>query len=239
MTRPLFLRDCYLKMASACVLGFTESGGIILDTPLFYATSGGQPADHGVLRHDGQVISIVDCRKGEAGTLILVPERSDHGLTKGTEVEQEINFERRYRHMRLHTALHLLSVVVPCPVTGGSISEVKARLDFDMPDPPEDKELITQRLNDLIARDFEVTEQQISEEQLDARPDLVKTLKVQPPRGRGTIRLIRIGDQETQVDLQPCGGTHVKRLSEIGFIKVSKFEKKGRQNRRIHIVFEE
>ena len=137
--------------------------------------------------------------------------------------------------MRIHTALHLLSVVIPLPVTGGSISQGKGRLDFDMVDPPEDKEALAVALNDLVARDLEVSEDWITEAELDANPGLVKTMSVQPPRGAGRIRLIRIGNTETQVDLQPCGGTHVARTGEIGRLRLGKVEKKGARNRRVYL----
>ena len=141
--------------------------------------------------------------------------------------------------MRVHTALHLLSVVIPLPVTGGSISESKGRLDFDMETPPEDKEALSEALNRLVANDLPVTESWIAEEELDANPGLVKTMSVQPPRGAGRIRLIRIGDAERQVDLQPCGGTHVARTGEIGRLRIGKIEKKGAQNRRVYLHLED
>jgi misacylated tRNA(Ala) deacylase len=137
--------------------------------------------------------------------------------------------------MRIHTALHLLSVVIPLPVTGGAVGADKGRLDFDMPDAPEDKALLEGRLNALVTRDLPVTEGWITEAELDANPSLVKTMSVQPPRGAGRIRLVRIGDGESQIDLQPCGGTHVARTGEIGKLVIGKVEKKGRQNRRITI----
>ena len=155
------------------------------------------------------------------------------------EVTQDIDWERRLGHMRVHTALHLLSVVIPLPVTGGSISESKGRLDFDMETPPEDKEALSEALNRLVADDLPVTESWIAEEELDANPGLVKTMSVQPPRGAGRIRLIRIGDAERQVDLQPCGGTHVARTGEIGRLRIGKIEKKGAQNRRVYLHLED
>ena len=139
--------------------------------------------------------------------------------------------------MRMHTALHLLSVVVPLPVTGGAITAIKGRLDFDMPEAPDDKDALTDMMNAIIARDFDITERWISYAELDANPGLVKTMSVQPPRGAGRIRLVRIGDVSEQVDLQPCGGTHVAKTGEIGHVAISKVEKKGKQNRRVHIVF--
>ena len=140
--------------------------------------------------------------------------------------------------MRVHTALHLLSVVMPFGVTGGSISEGKGRLDFDMAEPPEDKDAITDALNRLISTDASVTESWITDAELDAQPDLVKTMSVKPPRGSGRVRLIRIGENGNQIDLQPCGGTHVSRLSEIGAVRLGKVEKKGRMNRRVYLHLE-
>jgi misacylated tRNA(Ala) deacylase len=150
-------------------------------------------------------------------------------------VTQVLDWERRHKHMRIHTALHLLSVVIPLPVTGGQIGAGKGRLDFLMPEPPQDKEALNAALNALIEEDFEVTEQWITEAQLDASPDLVKTMSVQPPRGAGQIRLVRIGSDARQVDLQPCGGTHVARTGEIGRVQIGKVENKGKQNRRVNI----
>jgi misacylated tRNA(Ala) deacylase len=151
-------------------------------------------------------------------------------------VGQRLDWDRRYGHMRIHTALHLLSVVIPLPVTGGAVGADKGRLDFDMPDAPEDKALLEGRLNALVSRDLPVSEDWITEAELDAQPDLVKTMSVQPPRGAGRVRLVRIGEGANQVDLQPCGGTHVARTGEIGKLSFGKIEKKGRQNRRVTIA---
>ena len=156
----------------------------------------------------------------------------------GATVLQSLDWQRRYAHMRVHTALHLLSVVIPLPVSGGSIGTEKGRLDFDMPDAPEDKQALQDSLNALIAADHEVTEDWISEAELDANPELVKTMSVQPPRGSGRVRLIRIGGTAEQVDLQPCGGTHVRRTAEIGPVRLGKVEKKGRRNRRVTVHLE-
>ncbi|RMD89421.1 MAG: alanyl-tRNA editing protein, partial [Alphaproteobacteria bacterium] len=151
------------------------------------------------------------------------------------EIEMELDWARRHAHMRVHTALHLLSVVIPLPVTGGAIAAGKGRLDFDMPEAPEDREALEAALNALVARDLPVSEAWISDEELAANPGLVKTMSVKPPTGQGRVRLIRIGAGEDQVDLQPCGGTHVARTGEIGPIRLGKIEKKGRQNRRVTI----
>ena len=239
MTTPLYLKDAYQTRAEGRVTGITEQGGIILDQSLFYATSGGQPGDSGKLIWDDQDIEITTTIKGEGGSIVLI---SADGATRpavGQVVTQKINWDMRYAHMRMHTALHLLSVVIPLPVTGGAITAVKGRLDFDMPEAPEDKDALTEMLNAIIARNFDITERWISDAELDANPGLVKIMSVQPPRGAGRIRLVRIGDVSEQVDLQPCGGTHVAKTGEIGRVAISKVEKKGKQNRRVHLVFQD
>ena len=175
--------------------------------------------------------------KGEGDSIILLPAEPAPLPSVGQSLLQKLNWDRRYRHMRVHTALHLLSVVIPLPVSGGAIATDKGRLDFDMPDAPEDKEALEDALNRLIACNMAVTEEWITEAELDAQPGLVKTMSVQPPRGTGRIRLVRIGDGAGQVDLQPCGGTHVARTAEIGKLTIAKIEKKGRQNRRVAIEF--
>ena len=235
MTTPLFLEDAYRRSAPGRVTEITEQGGIVLDRSLFYATSGGQPGDGGRLTWEGGETVIATTVKGENGTIVLVPAEGAVLPAAGTEVTQEIDWERRLGHMRVHTALHLLSVVIPLPVTGGSISETKGRLDFDMETPPEDKDALDEALNRLVSDDLAVTESWITEADLDANPGLVKTMSVQPPRGAGRIRLIRIGSEDRQVDLQPCGGTHVARTGEIGRLRIGKIEKKGARNRRVYL----
>ena len=239
MTTPLYLNDAYQTRAEGRVTGITEQGGIILDQSLFYATSGGQPGDSGILNWNDQDIEITTTLKGEEGTIILIPAEGATRPAVGQAVKQNINWDMRYAHMRMHTALHLLSVVIPLPITGGAITAVKGRLDFDMPEAPDDKDALTDMLNAIIARNFDITERWISDAELDANPGLVKTMSVQPPRGAGSIRLVRIGDVSEQVDLQPCGGTHVAKTGEIGRVAISKVEKKGKQNRRVHLVFQD
>jgi len=239
MTTPLYLKDAYQTRAEGRVTGITEQGGIILDQSLFYATSGGQPGDSGTLIWDDQDIEITTTIKGEGGSIVLIPAEGATRPAVGQAVTQDINWDMRYAHMRMHTALHLLSVVIPLPVTGGAITAVKGRLDFDMPEAPDDKDALTEMLNAIIARNFDITERWISDAELDANPGLVKTMSVQPPRGAGRIRLVRIGDVSEQVDLQPCGGTHVAKTGEIGRVAISKVEKKGKQNRRVHLVFQD
>lgn len=235
MTEPLFRTDPYLRMAEATVVGHTAEGGIICDRSLFYATGGGQPGDSGILVWNGGQLPIATAVKAEGGQIALVPATPDAMPPVGAVVSQRLDWDRRYRHMRVHTALHLLSVVIPLPVTGGQIGTERGRLDFDMPDPPDDVKFLEDRLNALIGLDLAVTEDWITDEELAANPGLVKTMSVRPPVGQGRVRLIRIGTGLSQVDLQPCGGTHVARTAEIGRIAIGKIEKKGRQNRRVSL----
>ena len=237
MTELLFRTAPYLREASGRVLAHTIEGGIVLDGTLFYPTGGGQPGDAGWLTWNSGRIEIATAIKGEEpGQVVLVPASPQSLPAPGTMVMQTLNWDRRYRHMRIHTALHLLSVVIPLPVSGGQIGAEKGRLDFDMPEPPQDVDAIEAALNRLIERDLAVTEDWISDEALAANPGLIKTMSVAPPVGQGRVRLIRIGSGGGQVDLQPCGGTHVARTAEIGHVKLGKIEKKGRQNRRVSLM---
>lgn len=238
-SQPIYLDDAYRRTVTARVTRITDEGGIVPDVSVFYPTSGGQPGDSGVVRWgldgtDGE-IEIATAVKGEGGEIILVPAEPAGLPPVGALIRQEIDWDRRHRHMRVHTALHLLSVVIPRPVTGGAISADKGRLDFDMPDAPDDRDEIETTLNRLIACDFPVSDRWITDAELDANPDLVKTLMVQPPRGQGRVRLVQIGTGDTVADLQPCGGTHVAGTAEIGTVRLGKIEKKGRQNRRINL----
>ena len=233
-TEPLFLTDAYLRDATGKVVNHTPEGGIIVDQTNFYATGGGQPGDSGQITWQGGAMKIATCIKGE-GALILVPAEPNALPAVGTQVTQTLDWERRHRMMRVHTLLHLLSVVIPLPVTGGAIAVDKGRLDFMMETPPEDKGAIEAELNRLIDANFAVTYAWITAAELDANPDLVKTMSVKPPTGAGIVRLIRVGDETTQIDLQPCGGTHVERTGEIGAIRLGKIEKKGKLNRRVYV----
>ncbi|MEM6888276.1 MAG: alanyl-tRNA editing protein [Pseudomonadota bacterium] len=235
MTHPLFRDDPYLREARATVLAHTEEGGIVLDASLFYPTGGGQPGDGGILHWGDQRCKIATTIKGDGQATVLVPETAGVLPSVGQRVGMELDWRRRFGHMRIHTALHLLSVVVPFGVTGGAIGTEKGRLDFDMAAAPEDKDAIAAEMNRLIASDAAVSAHWITDAELDAQPELVKTMKVKPPRGSGQVRLVRIGTEDNQIDLQPCGGTHVQRLSEIGVIRLGKTEKKGRMNRRIYM----
>ena len=238
MTDLLFRDDAYLREAKGRVVNITSEGGIVLDQTVFYPTAGGQPGDSGTLTWDGGAIDIATTVKGLDDTVVLIPAEPAALPSSGLVVTQAINWDRRHRLMRVHTALHLLSVVIPLPVSGGSIAADKGRLDFDMPEAPEDKESLENDLNRLIACDMGVSTEWITDEELDAQPDLVKTMSVQPPRGSGKIRLVRIGVGNETADLQPCGGTHVANTQEIGRVRLGKIEKKGRQNRRVYLHLE-
>ncbi|MDA3887938.1 MAG: alanyl-tRNA editing protein [Allgaiera sp.] len=238
-TEMLFRDDPYLAEAEASVVAHTPEGGLVLDRTVFYPTGGGQPGDSGRLQWGGGRLPIATAVKGDAGQIVLVPAEISTLPEVGTPVTQHLDWRRRHRHMRIHTALHLLSVVIPLPVTGGQIGADKGRVDFDMPEPPGDPAEVEAALNALIDRDLPVSVEWISEEELAANPGLVKTMSVSPPRGAGRIRLIRIGSGADQVDLQPCGGTHVARTGEIGAVTLGKIEKKGRRNRRVSIFLDE
>ena len=236
MTEEIFREDAYAKTCEAEVVA-VSAAGIELDRTVFYPTGGGQPGDTGALRTaDGTVIPIVDTRKDrETGTLLHIPEGGSHGLKPGDRVTAEIDWARRHRLMRMHSCLHLLCAVITGDVTGGQIGDGKGRLDFNLPDTSLDKDAITVALNRLIAEDHPVAPRWISDDELAAKPELVRTMSVQPPTGAGRVRLLDIAG----VDLQPCGGTHVARTGEIGPVRVRKIENKGRQNRRVNIVFAE
>jgi len=235
MTEKLFLDDPRLRSATATVLA-SGPEGIVLDRTVFYARSGGQPGDIGVLRWEGGETPIADTVKGEGETILHVPSPNTALPPVGATVEGEIEWDRRYRLMRMHTAMHLLcSLIEGAAVTGGSVGADRSRLDFDLPNPPP-KEQIEAGLNALIDADHPVRIEWVDESVLDADPTLVRTMSVAPPRGSGRLRLMRIGSGDELVDLQPCGGTHVARTGEIGRISVVKIENKGKQNRRIIIA---
>lgn len=239
MSEKLFLLDPYMRSSRGTVVGHTQEGGIILDKSIFYPTGGGQPGDSGTLTWEtGGRIEIATAIKGQGEDIILLPAAPQTLPAIGDVVTQEIDWERRHRHMRIHTALHILSVVIPLPVTGGAIGAEKGRLDFDMPDPLQDREALEEGINALIDRDLPISDTWITDAELDANPGLVKTLRVQPPRGTGRVRLVAIGDGNEMIDLQPCGGTHVARTGEIGRIHFGKVEKKGANNRRVNILLD-
>jgi misacylated tRNA(Ala) deacylase len=233
MTIELFRDDSYLKSCDAIVTAVDENG-IILDRTVFYPMGGGQPGDIGsLILENGDRIQIIDTQKVEADIHHIAADGAPLPTT-GDKVRAEIDWNRRHRLMRMHTCMHLLCSIIPLGVTGGSIRDGSARLDFDAPDPL-DKIEVTEKLNALIEQKHDVETRWISDQELDAQPDLVRTMSVEPPRGGGRVRLVDVKG----VDLQPCGGTHVKNIGEIGRVRVKKIEKKGKHNRRINVVFED
>jgi len=236
MTAFLFRDDAYLKSTAATVTDITPEGGIVLDQTVFYAASGGQPGDSGRLMLSGnRLLTLTGAvhPDGVKTEIVHVPTEGQALPEIGETVQAEIDWDRRYRLMRMHTALHLLSVVFPFPVTGGQIGEEKGRLDFDMPEVPDNLDALEAALNAMVTADHAVTTEWITDAEMEAQADLIKTMKVKPPMGQGRVRLVRIGD----VDLQPCGGTHVARTGEIGKLALGKIEKKGKQNRRVSLLF--
>lgn len=228
MTQELFRDDSYLKSCRARVVA-SGPEGVVLDRTVFYPMGGGQPGDTGTLIFDdGKRLAVTDTRKGEARILHLLAPGSEAPAI-GSELTAEIDWDRRHRHMRMHTSLHLLCAVIPAGVTGGQIGAERSRLDFDPGDVVFDKDKIEAEINRLIGENHQVAPRWIDEAELDAKPDLVRTMSVKPPRGTGKIRLLDIAG----VDLQPCGGTHVARTGEIGRIAVEKIESKGKRNRRV------
>jgi misacylated tRNA(Ala) deacylase len=238
MTEYLFRDDAYLAEAEAVVTAAVPEG-VELDRTVFYASSGGQPGDTGIMTAGGGFVPVTGAVHpgGERDRILhLIPPAA--ALPEvGETVLLAIQWKRRYRLMRMHSALHLLSVVFPFGVTGGSIGEDKGRLDFDMPDPPEDVAALEAQLNEYVAADLPIAAEWISEQELAAQPEMVKTMKVKPPVGQGRVRLIRIGAGADTLDLQPCGGTHVRSTAEIGRLRIGKIEKKGRENRRVNLHF--
>ena len=229
MTETLFREDAYLRDCKATVLAVID-GAVILDRTVFYAMGGGQPGDPGVLRWDGGEANVVDTRYGDRGAIRHVLAEGADTPPEGIGVTAAIDWDRRYRHMRMHTALHLLGAVLKYGVTGGNIGADRSRLDFDMQDTV-DKDEVTGKLQTLVSADSPVSCRWITDEELAQQPDLVRTLSVQPPKGAGKIRLLHIEG----VDLQPCGGTHLRSTGEVGAVAVSKVEKKGSRNRRVYI----
>jgi misacylated tRNA(Ala) deacylase len=234
-TECLFRDDSYLKECSARVVALTEQGGIVLDRTVFYANSGGQPGDTGSLTAaDGTRIAIdnaiyTDAAKSEIAHL---PAAGSPALKIGDTVTAAIDWDKRYGRMRMHTALHLLSAALPYAVTGGAVGDAESRLDFDIPEAGLDKDAITAKVNEMIGSGAAITSRWISDDELAANPGLVKTMSVKPPMGTGKVRLIEIAG----LDLQPCGGTHVRNVTEIGAVCVTQIEKKGKQNRRVRLA---
>jgi misacylated tRNA(Ala) deacylase len=233
MTEPLFRDDAYLRSTPATVVAVTPEGGVVLDRTVFYAQGGGQPGDVGrLVLVDGSTIPVTNTVYGaDRSAIVHVPAPGSAQTSPGETVTAELDWDRRFPRMRVHTALHLLSVVLPYPVTGGAIGDGEGRLDFDIQEAGLDKAELTEKLQALVDRDAPVSFRWITDEELDANPGLVKTMSVKPPRGSGRVRLVEIEG----IDLQPCGGTHVGRTGEIGTVIVSDVEKKGKQNRRVRI----
>ncbi len=228
MTKELFREDSYLKSCTASIT-LADNNTVCVDQTIFYPLGGGQPGDTGTMVWEAGSARIVDTRNSPEGIRHVVEDGASVP-TAGTPVELTLDWERRYIHMRMHTAMHLLGSILQYGVTGGNISTEKSRLDFDMEDTV-DKDAVAAKLRDLISADHAVTCRWVSEAELDDKPGLVRTMSVQPPRGRGDIRLLDIDG----VDLQPCGGTHVASTSEVGAVRIGKVEKKGRRNRRVNI----
>ena len=230
-----YYEDSYRKTQQATVSA-VDGEWIELDETIFYPLGGGQPGDTGTLNGpDGSEYKVLDTRKsGSPDQIGHQLDTAEHGLKPGDKVDTAIDWERRFRHMRMHTCMHLLGSLIPVPVTGGSVGADKSRLDFDLGEHQIDKEDLTTCINALIAEAHPVIFGTITEAELDERPELVRTMSVQPPRGAGDIRTVRIEN----VDFQPCGGTHVNNTSEIGAVRVSKIENKGKRNRRVHLVLE-
>lgn len=232
MTEEIFCKDAYVKSCTATVIEAKE-GGVVLDRTVFYPEGGGQPGDTGsITSADGSAVAVTDTYKtsDQRGILHVLSE-GQSSPPAGSEVKATIDWERRYKHMRMHSCLHLLCSLIKGGVTGGSISTKKSRLDFDLQNVTLDKEMLTEGLNKLVEENLPLCSRWITEE----AQDLVRTLSVKPPLGSGRVRLIHVEG----VDLQPCGGTHVKATGEIGTVRVSKIENKGKHNRRVNIVFAE
>ena len=228
MSKELFREDSYLRTCSA-VVTLADDNSVCVDQTIFYPLGGGQPGDTGTMFWDTGSARIVDTRNSPEGIRHLLEEGAELPAV-GAKVELELDWERRYIHMRMHTAMHLLGSILKYGVTGGNISAEKSRLDFDMEDAV-DKEAVSVALSNLVAANHDVSCRWISESELDENPELVRTMSVQPPRGRGDIRLLNIDG----VDLQPCGGTHVRSTAEVGAVRIGKVENKGRHNRRVNI----
>ena len=241
MTEELFRADSYLREAEAQVVSVIslDAGehGITLDRSIFYPQGGGQPGDRGTFTaEDDTRFTVADTRKDlpqAAGSILHVLAPTDSPPPPGARLRLELDWQRRYRLMRMHSCLHLLSAILPYPVTGGQVGEDSGRIDFDIPEAILDKESLTESLNRLIRADHPVSARWISAEELQANPGLVKTMSVKPPLTGGRVRLIEVEG----CDLQPCGGTHVARTAEIGEVVIRKIEKKGAQNRRVRVAF--
>ena len=230
----IFRSDSYLKSTEAKVLTILEDG-LILDKTVFYPEGGGQLGDIGKIAANNYEADVINTIKSEHGIMHRIDHKNG-AISEGDSVNITIDWERRYSLMRMHTALHVLCSIVDGAVTGGSVGVLKSRLDFDIPGERPEKENLTSQLMEIIDADYPVTSSLISDQELEQNPDLIRTMSVKPPTGTGQVRMIRIGDD---IDFQPCGGTHVKTTGEIGRVKISKIENKGKQNRRINLTWDE
>jgi len=233
MTEKIFYQDSYQKTLSSKVVDVIDNG-VVLESTIFYPLGGGQPGDTGKLVTGGNAYTVTDTRFGEDRISIVHFLDSDDlsQIKPGDSVELELDWQRRHRHMRMHTSMHLMCHLIPAQATGGSIGETESRIDFDLQGIQVDKEDLTQRINALIQQDIPLTIGSITEAELDSNPGLVRTMSVQPPRGQGTVRTINIEN----TDFQPCGGTHVKSTGEIGEVVITKLKNKGKQNKRISLA---
>ena len=229
----IFRSDPYLSASEAMVVAVLEEG-LILDKTVFYPEGGGQPGDTGRIANNIFEADVKNTIKSTNGILHLTDNKLG-AISEGDNVKIDIDWERRYSLMRMHTALHILCSIVDGAVTGGSVGSQKSRLDFDIPGERPDKESLTQELMEIVDRNYPVTSSWISDQELQQNPNLIRTMSVKPPTGTGQVRMIRIGDN---IDFQPCGGTHVKSTGEVGKIKISKIENKGKQNRRINLTWD-
>lgn len=236
MTTLLFRDDAYTKSCTANVIAINERGGIILDQTVFYATAGGQPGDKGTLSFNGKSIAIATTVYDEQKNVVHVPAEGQNAPAVGDSVTAELDWAHRNRIMRCHTMMHLLCAAVPFAVTGSAITEDGGRIDFDIPEGQiPDRTALSDKINGWISENHPISTRWITDEELDANPELVRTMFVKPPRGTGKVRLVLIGE-DGRIDLQPCGGTHVKATGEIGTIAVDKIQNKGKINRRIRLV---
>jgi len=230
MTEKIFYQDSYQKTHRSVVRAVRE-GGVVLESTIFYPLGGGQPGDTGTITAGGTTHRVIDTRYADDKTTIVHFIDTDDlsAISVGDMAEMKLDWERRYRHMRMHTSMHLMCHLITAQATGGSIGENASRIDFDLQGQAVDKEALTAAMNELIRRNLPVVVGSISDQELDQNPELVRTLSVQPPKGQGSVRTISIED----TDYQPCGGTHVQNTGEIGKVVVSKIKSKGKQNKRI------
>ena len=229
MTEALFKHDAYLQECKAQII-VSSNEFVVLDKTVFYPTGGGQPGDTGQIKWNDNSVDVIDTRYSKNGEIQHFLKNNNPLPSEGVTVKAEINWDRRYRHMRMHTALHLLGSILKYGVTGGNIGAEKSRLDFDMSEPV-DKDAVNAALQKLVKKNVSIKSTWISDEELDAKPDLVRTMSVKPPKGLGKVRLLEIEG----IDIQPCGGTHVKSTGEIGCVQLGKVEKKGKHNRRVYV----